>query len=174
MKRILFTLLFVSALSSVVHAQATLQLKHDSLSIWVGQYEHPLNTLRARFIDTDSTLAIWGTDNTVFSAARKYNAYTDDSNTPFATYAALKAYVRQYFFVDASGSGSGAGGDLQATTDLGNSTSNAIQVTGLSGLSAVNDTYKASGFAKPYASDTITFTDGTILIAGDTVISFFL
>lgn len=100
MKRLLFLFLLLIPLFSF--GQATIQLKHDTANVWVGQYEHPLNTLRARFIDTDSTLAIIGTDNMVFSAARKYNAYTDDAGTPFTTYAALKAWVRQYFFVDAS------------------------------------------------------------------------
>ena len=96
MKRLIFTLLF--CLPLLCFGQATLQLKHDSTNVWVGSYEHPLNTLRARFLDTDSTLAIWGTDNTVFAAARRFNAYTDDTGTPFASYAALKAYVRQCFF----------------------------------------------------------------------------
>lgn len=100
MKRLLFLFLLLIPLFSF--GQATIQLKHDTANVWVGQYEHPLNTLRARFVDLDSTLAIVGTDNTVFSAARKYSAYTDDAGTPFTTYAALKAWVRQYFFVDAS------------------------------------------------------------------------
>lgn len=39
---------------------------------------------------------------------------------------------------------------------------------------SVNDLYKTDGFTKPYSSDTITFTDGTELIAGDKVVTFFL
>lgn len=103
MKRLLFLFLFLIPILSF--GQATIQLKHDTTNVWVGQYQHPVNTLRAKFVDSDSTLAIIGTDNTIFSGARKYNTYTDDTGSAFTTYAALKAWVRQYFFVDASANG---------------------------------------------------------------------
>lgn len=117
MKHLIFTLLLACGISLGLHAQTTVQLKHDSTNVWVGAYQHPINSLRARFLDTDSTLAIFGTDNTVFTAARKYNAYTDDAGSPFASYAALKAYIRQYFFVDASASVSGGGGLTKTQAD---------------------------------------------------------
>lgn len=116
MKRLLF--LFLLLIPILSFGQATIQLKHDTTNVWVGQYEHPVNTLRAKFADSDSTLAIIGIDNTVFSGARKYNTYTNDAGSAFTTYAALKAWVRQYFFVDASASLDVGGLDLIENTSL--------------------------------------------------------
>lgn len=39
---------------------------------------------------------------------------------------------------------------------------------------SVNDTYKVSGFTKLYASNTITFTDGTTVSVNDIIVAIFL
>lgn len=102
MKRLLLILILLIPVFG--YSQATLMLKSDTLDVWVGQYQHPKNTLRARWGDADSTLSIIGTDNTVFAAARRYNAYVDFGATPFTSYAALKSWILTNFFVNASGS----------------------------------------------------------------------
>lgn len=131
MKKLLL-LLFIG-LSFAGYGQTTVILNADTASIFVGAYEHPKNTLRAKY--SDSGMAVIGTDNTVFAADRKYNTYTNGATSlPFASFADLKAWVKENFFVDAS-NGEAGGGNLQQTTDAGNTSSNAISITGSGGLS---------------------------------------
>jgi hypothetical protein len=136
MKKLIFTLLLLVPIASF--GQATLTLDADTNSVYVGAFEHPKNTLRAKY--SDSGLAIIGTDNTTFAADRKYDTYINGAtDSAFATFNALKAWVKENFFVDASAGSSSGGGDTvtleSVTTGTGNNvTPNAIQVTGFSNI----------------------------------------
>jgi hypothetical protein len=113
-------------------------LKADTNSVWVDKDQIPLNKLRVQW--RDSSMAIIGVENNnIYSGAKPYYRYTNAfTGTPFGSLDSLKTWIRENFFVDASGGGA-VGGDTatltSVTTGAGNNiTPNAIQSIGYNNL----------------------------------------
>lgn len=114
MKRLLLLLLI--ALPFTIKAQTTI-LKADTVSAWIGNNQLPINSFYASW--SDSAVSFIKLDGTPIIANKKYNLWTDVMGTPFTSMSSLKAWVKQYFFVNASNA-SGSGGAITptiATTD---------------------------------------------------------
>lgn len=86
----------------------------------------------------DSSISIYVIGNSKTWVNAHYSRFRNPSGGSFANRNALTLFLDNNFFAEAAASdssGGGSAGNLQQTTDAGNSTSNAIQVTGADNIS---------------------------------------
>ena len=148
MRKLLLLLLFAPFASS--GQQVT--LKADTASFWVDKIQLPRNSCRVEW--RDSSMGIIGRENNiVYVGARVYYRYTDaETGLPFASFEDLKAWVRQYFFVDAPSGGGGGGLDSVPNPLILRSSTNPDNVTLLEQSGAVYTQYSyLDGVSAGYA-----------------------
>jgi hypothetical protein len=88
-------LILLLSFPAVCMAQTT-PVKYDTVSVWIGANQYPLNSVVANWNDADSSVSFSRLSGPVAEVSTKYYKYTLNG-TPFASLSALKTWVKNFF-----------------------------------------------------------------------------